>query len=181
MIKNLNSAFIIPVIALATVILFYFLLLKKTNYPKAFKRIIIIILVLAFMLNFLWEMAQMPLFKNMPFNWETALFCTLASIADCIMVLLLYVGFGLMYKNFMWFRQPRLLQVVLLVITGGVGAVLIEKKYLLLGNWVYSSCMPVVPVVDVGLSPLLQFMVLPAIIFYVASTVVGSIVKDKGV
>ncbi len=169
MIKSLNSAFVVPVIALVTVIIFYFLLLKKANNPVAFKRITSLILAVAFVLNFLWEMAQMPFFKNMPFNWETTLFCALASIADCIMVLLLYFGFGLMYKNSLWFRRPRFLEVMLLVITGGLGAVLAEKKHLFLGNWAYSSYMPFVPVVEVGLSPLLQFMVLPAIIYYVAS------------
>ncbi|MEO7462921.1 MAG: hypothetical protein ABIT96_09350 [Ferruginibacter sp.] len=168
MISSLNNAFIIPVIALATTVLFYILLLKKTNSPIAFKKIIRIILVFALVLNFLWEMAQMPLFKNMPLNWETTLFCALASIADCIMVLLLYVGFGLMYKNSMWFRQPGVLQVALLIITGGLGAVLAEKKHLFVGNWAYNSYMPIVPVVDVGLLPLLQFMVLPAIIYFVA-------------
>ncbi len=147
MIKSLNSAFIVQVIALATVMLFYFLLLKKANNPLAFKRITSLILALAFMMNFLWEMAQMPLFKNMPFNWETSLFCALASIADCIMMLLLYFGFGLMYKNSMWFRRPRFLEDMLLVITGGLSAVLAEKKHLFLGNWAYSSYMPLALVV----------------------------------
>jgi phosphatidylglycerophosphate synthase len=114
-------------------------------------------------------MAQMPLFKNMPFKWETTLFCFQASIADCIMVLLLYVGFCLIYKNSAWFIRPRFLQVVLLVIMGGLGAILAEKKHISLGNWAYSSYMPLVPVVYIGLSPLLQFMILPAIIFFVAS------------
>ena len=173
MINSLNNIFIIPVIALASVILFYFLLLKKTKNPTAFKRITGIILGLAFLLNFLWEMVQMPLFKNMPFNWETTLFCALASIADCIMVLLLYFGFGLMYKNSLWFRRPGFLQVLLLVITGGLGAVLAEKQHLLAGDWAYNSYMPLVPIVDVGLSPILQFMVLPATIYYVASAILG--------
>lgn len=178
MINGSNNAFIVPAIALATVVLFYFLLLKKTNNPVALKRVTRFILALAFVLNFLWEMVQMPLFKNMSLNWKTTLFCAGASIADCIMILLLYLGFGLMYKDSLWFRRPVFLRVVLLVIVGGLGAVLAEKKNLYLGNWAYSSYMPLVPVIDVGLSPLLQFMILPAIIYHVASDMVGSIVND---
>ncbi len=179
MIDSLKYAFIIPVIALATVILLYYLLLKKTNDPIAWKKMIRIILGLAFVLNFLWEMAQMPLFKNMPFNGQTTLFCALATIADCIMVLLLYLGFGLRYKDPMWFRQPDLLPVLLLIIAGGLGAVLAEKAHLLSGNWAYSSYMPLVPVVDVGLSPVLQFMVLPATVCYVASAIMGRLRKKQ--
>ncbi len=178
MIKSLNNALIIPVIALAIVVLFYFLLLKKTNNPIAFKRLIRIIMGLAFALNFLWEMAQMPLFKNMPLNWETTFFCALASIADCIMVMILYLGFSLIYKNAFWFLQPSLLRVIFLITAGGLGAILAEKKHLFLGNWAYSTYMPLVPVVDIGLSPLLQFMVLPLLIYYVASAIVGKNIID---
>ena len=173
MMDSLKYAFIIPVIALATVILLYYLLLKKVNDPIALNRMIRIILALAFVLDFLWEMAQMPLFKNMPFTGRTTLFCALATIADCIMVLLLYLGFGLIYKDPMWFRKPDILPVLFLIIAGGVGAVLAERQHLFEGNWAYNSYMPLVPVVDVGLSPILQFMVLPATIYYVASAILG--------
>ena len=177
MIDSLKYAFIIPVIALATVILLYYLLLKRANDPIALKRMTCIILGLAFILNFLWEMAQMPLFKNMPFDRQTTLFCALATVADCIMVLLLYLGFGLIYEDPMWFRQPRFQQVLFLIMAGGIGAVLAEKGHLLAGNWAYNSYMPLVPIVDVGVSPLSQFMALPAIIYYVASARMGRILK----
>ena len=52
------------------------------------------------------------------------------------------------------------------MLTGGIGAVAAEIRNLSAGSWAYSKSMPIIPFLNVGLSPVLQFMLLPAIIFY---------------
>jgi hypothetical protein len=51
------------------------------------------------------------------------------------------------------------------MLTGGTGAVLAEVWQLSIGTWSYASAMPLIPVVNVGLSPVLQFMILPIFIY----------------
>jgi hypothetical protein len=67
-------------------------------------------------------------------------------------------------------------KVISLVLIGGVGAILGELRHLAAGSWSYSDAMPLLPYVEVGLSPVLQFMILPTLIFYLVSI---SIRKDR--
>ena len=63
-------------------------------------------------------------------------------------------------------------------IIGGTGAILAEIRHLSAGNWAYTESMPVLPFVSVGIVPVLQFMILPVVIFYV-SLYLLSVVKDR--
>ena len=56
--------FLAPVIALTLVVLLFIYLLKKSDDKVAFKRFVFTTLVLAFLLNFAWEVIQMPLYKD---------------------------------------------------------------------------------------------------------------------
>lgn len=55
----------------------------------SFKKFIIILLVLAFLLNYPLELAQASLYKDFSYKSVHIAFCALASIADVIMVILL--------------------------------------------------------------------------------------------
>jgi hypothetical protein len=107
----------------------------------------------------------MPLFKGGDYEWQHIMFCVLASLADVIMVLLIYFGFALIYKNALWVKDLNTKRIILLILTGGAGAVLAEVWQLSIGTWSYTSAMPLIPVVNVGLSPVLQFMILPIFIY----------------
>jgi hypothetical protein len=58
-----------------------------------------IIIIIAFVLNFVWEITQMPLYQGYAFDAKHIAFCGLASVADAIMVLLLYLVFATLYKQ----------------------------------------------------------------------------------
>lgn len=162
------STFTIPVITLLLVIFLYLLLLKKASNQSAFKHFTIATIVVSFLLNFIWEMLQMPLYNDMELNWQTTLYCALASVADVLMVLLIYYGFALIYKDPFWVQNLTIQRTIILVLIGGIGAILAEMRHLSLGNWSYSEAMPLIPVVNAGLSPVLQFMILPAVSYYIS-------------
>lgn len=164
--NNLTFAsFLVPAIALLLSIISYSVLLKRTTDKMLFKRFSFAIIVIAFLLNFIWEMLQMPLYKNMPLNIKSIVYCGLASLADVIMVVLLYYGFALIYKDAFWTKDLNVQRIVLLMLIGCVGAILAELRHLSSGNWSYAETMPVIPIVNVGLSPVLQFMILPVVIY----------------
>ncbi len=170
--NNLNPLiFLVPVIALMLVVLLFIYVLKKANDKAVFKRFVFIALVLAFLLNFAWEVVQMPLYKDASFNLQSVAFCALASIADAIMVLLIYLCFALLYKKPLWVEELTASRIFLVMIVGGIGAIAAEMRHVSAGNWAYDESMPILPLVDVGLSPVLQFMLLPALIYYLSFTI----------
>jgi len=160
--------FFVPVIVFILISVLYFYLLKKTMDRKAFNKFISIMTILAFLLNFAWELIQIPLYKNSAYNINHVAFCALASLADVLMVLLLYFGLALIFKNPFWIKPLKFHRLVIVVLIGGSGAILSEMRHLLLGSWAYDNSMPLIPVVNVGISPVLQFMILPLLIYFLS-------------
>ena len=155
----------VPLFALALLCILYFFLFKKATDRKNFNTFIFTITILAFLLNFLWELIQIPLYRNSSYDIDHILFCALASIADTIMVLLIYLGLAAIFKDLFWVKNLRLIQIVIVVLIGGTGAVLSERRHLSLGSWAYDDSMPIIPFFNVGISPVLQFMILPVLIY----------------
>lgn len=128
--------------------------------------------VISFILNEVWELLQMPLYSSAYYNLGHVVFCTLGALADMIMVLLLYVCFGFIYKNPFWIWQSNWFKIFVVMLTGAVGAVLSEKRHLKIGSWAYDQSMPIVPFVNVGLSPFLQFLLLPVVIYFLSYRII---------
>lgn len=166
---------LIPLIALLFTVIFYRILFKKSEDKKIFKQFILIISLTSFILNEIWELVQMPLYKQAIYNMGHIAFCTLAAIADMIMILLLYLGFAFIYKNPFWIRQSNWSKILRVMFVGAVGAVLSEKRHLLFGSWSYDESMPIVPFVDVGLTPFLQFFLLPVIIYFLSHRIISKL------
>ncbi|MEO5945861.1 MAG: hypothetical protein ABIP79_03535 [Chitinophagaceae bacterium] len=160
--------FIIPSAALLLMIILVVHLKKNAGNQQTFMHLLWSITLCSFILNLAWEMLQMPLYLNMSPDWQTTLFCTLASVADTIMVLLIYYGFAWLYKNNWWMIRPGPYRLMILVFAGGVGAVLAELRHINLGTWIYSTHMPIILGLKVGLVPVLQFMILPGVIYFLA-------------
>jgi hypothetical protein len=157
--------FLLPTITLFVITILYFILLKKSSDKRKFKRYIFIVIIVSFLLNVAWKLIQMPLYKNATYNFDHIAFCVLASIADVLMVLLMYFMFAFILKNLFWIQHLKIYQILLIILTGGVGAVLSEIRHLSLGSWVYNFSMPIIPILNVGISPVLQFMLLPLFIY----------------
>lgn len=169
--NNLNPLiFLVPSIALALVVLMFIYLLKKADDKVAFKRFVCTTLLLAFIINFAWEIIQSPLYNVAYYSVQHIAFCALASVADAIMVLLIYFSFALIYKNPLWIKNLTALRIFILMLVGAIGAIVAEMRHLSAGNWAYDKSMPILPAVDVGLSPVLQFMLLPVLIFWLSYT-----------
>ncbi len=162
------SAFLEPIIALILVGLFFGYFSKKASNKIVYKQFIILVTILAFLLNLAWEVIQGPLYKGYRYDVPHITFCALASVADAIMVLLIYYGLALIFKNPLWVQNLSVPRILLVMLIGGIGAILAEIRHLSSGTWAYAESMPIIPQVEVGLSPVLQFTVLPAVIYYLS-------------
>lgn len=121
-----------------------------------------ITLIVSFLLNFLWENAHAPLYIHPSGEVMTQAMLTTATLGD---VLILSVFASL------WWYVPFLRQHYTFVIPLGlVTAFLIEKHALWVGRWAYGPDMPIVPFLNVGLSPMVQLAVTGLILTLILRT-----------
>ena len=125
--------------------------------------------VFALLLNFPWEILQVPLFAGMadgPYI-DAIRGCTQATLGDAVIMLLAYWMVSGLAACRAWILAPRAWQVALFLTIGVLITVAIEllaTRGYWVEDWSYSPAMPVVPGIGVGLSPLLQWIVLPLLV-----------------
>lgn len=115
--------------------------------------------VVAFLLHLGWEMAQMDLYRGLADQpWTKTLGrCSVAAAFDVVVTLALAVPFVHLVR-----RWPRPSWAWAgMAAAGGLVAIVIERAGLASGRWSYAETMPFVPLVDVGVVPVLQMMVIP--------------------
>ena len=94
-------------------------------------------------------------------SWRsTALMCTAASLGDATVTLGIYLIVALALKRRLWGLGGNWRYYLAAALLGMAVAVAIEKVTVPLGLWSYSSGMPIVPVIEVGLWPMLQLTLL---------------------
>ncbi len=164
--------FVVPAIALTLVVLGYAYFAKRVRDKREYKRFVIAVAVTSFVLNFVWELAQGPLYEGFEYDLKHISFCALASIADMLMVFILLFAFGLLYENAYWITKMDSSRVIPLILIGGTGAILAEVLHTLRGDWSYADAMPLLPAVDAGISPVLQFTILPWLIFLISKKLI---------
>ncbi|MEX2222877.1 MAG: hypothetical protein WEG40_13880 [Candidatus Rokuibacteriota bacterium] len=127
------------------------------------------IAIFAFLLNLTWELAQVPLFAGMPTaeHWRAILVCGRATLGDVVIALVAFWAVAASARARSWVLRPTAAQLTGFVTVGVLITVVIEwLATQVLGRWMYAETMPVIPLLRVGLSPLLQWIVLPPIVIW---------------
>lgn len=127
--------------------------------------LILSIFIIGFLLNLIWENVHAPLFEGFTNFWDHFMICFWASLVDAATILLLYGLVVFWYKDLYWFRYMNWKVALILIMAGGAIAVGFEYWAFAIDYWAYAEEMPVVPYLGVGLSPLLQMMLLPLLTF----------------
>lgn len=125
--------------------------------------------IFAFLLNLVWELAQVPLFAGMPTadHWRAILDCGRATLGDVVIALVAFGSVAVVAGSRSWVLRPTVRQAVGFVAVGVVITVVMEwLATRVLNRWVYAESMPVVPVLGVGLSPVLQWLLLPPLVLW---------------
>jgi hypothetical protein len=133
-------------------------------------RVAAAIFVAAVALNYLWELAQTPLYLGMnDFRWMLW-HCFAPTLGDGLLVLLIFAAGVAIFHRQDWFCRPGIHGYVLMLSAGLVIGVVVEFVAVHgLGQWKYAARMPILPFVGVGLAPIAQMVVLPPILFRVAA------------
>lgn len=147
--------------------------MKMTKFSTLFKKLVSIFTT-AVILNFSWEMLQMPFFNEMSFtDWQDWLLCFKASISDAGLVLsILFIG-RVLFKDWEWHQNLDILKLGYLILFGFVIAVYFEVDALNTARWSYSKLMPTLPLIGVGLVPVIQMLILPVLSFKIGLNILS--------
>jgi len=123
----------------------------------------------SFLLNFAWEVIQTPFFVDISTEVNTIIWyrfhCTLGD------VMISLAGFwfvALILRSRNWCLNPTKKKLLLFVAFGVSYTIFSEIKNVSLYKlWAYSDFMPVIPYIDVGIVPLIQWIILPPLLVYI--------------
>lgn len=121
----------------------------------------IAVILVTFAFHFAWEMAQHNLYlqtQSIPF-WRATAWCARATVGDLVITTIAFSA-AAMWGGLHWPLIRRRLPPALIFLTVGILITIAYEIYAVsIGRWSYDERMP--QIVGVGLSPLLQWIVLP--------------------
>ena len=127
------------------------------------------LLMLALPLQLLWEIAQFPLYTVWhEGDWGYILYglvhCTLG---DLLIMLAVYWAMSLLNRSRYWIFTPALPNVVLFTVFG-LGYTIFSEilNTRIKGTWGYTELMPIVPVIEIGGMPFLQWLLIPPVLIW---------------
>lgn len=137
--------------------------MNKFNAPE------INISIFGFLLNFVWEIWQLPLFQSMNelTHFQVTLHCTRAALGDVVILLVAFWVIALTAKSRNWITHPKTIQVAGFIAVGVIITVIVETIAIdVLNRWQYTIAMPILPLLNIGITPILQWLVIPPIIVF---------------
>lgn len=120
--------------------------------------------IFSFLLNFIWEMWQIPFFVDIPSgtHWAGVVACTQATFGDAAISIVAFWCVAALARSRRWIYKPSSLQIGSFIMVGVVITIVFEAiATVFLDRWSYSSSMPTIPILGTGLFPLLQWIFLP--------------------
>lgn len=118
-------------------------------------------------LHLVWENAHVSLYGG--YEHLTALPITFyATIGDVGYVIGAVLFVSLFKGGVDWLRMPSRLDLAGLVMLGIFISLYVEYKALAFNKWFYLDAMPMIPMLDVGLTPVIQMMVLLPLSVWIA-------------
>ena len=139
--------------------------MKAGILPPGSLQSTLVFIGVAFGLNLLWEMGQATLYADMAGLpvLEASRRCVLASLGDvAIIAASLFVPAALAWR--IPLSLPRRVgDTILFAFIAFSLSILIERHALFTGRWRYGSDMPIVPWLEIGLGPMVQWLIIPCL------------------
>ena len=117
-----------------------------------------------------WEMAQAALYSDMAgLSWRAgASRCLVAAAGDLVILLGAALIPAALMRRLDWICLPGALPPIMLTGIAFAISTGFERQALSASNWEYATSMPLVPILEIGLSPALQWLVVPALSAFAA-------------
>lgn len=126
-----------------------------------------VLILVSFVVHFVWEYLHFGLYTDydhwigsVPVYW-------LATVGDVLYTLGAFALVSAIKKSYEWVPRATRADYLMLVALGCLIALFVEYKGLALDRWEYLPEMPLIPILGVGLSPILQMAILLPVTFFV--------------
>lgn len=120
--------------------------------------------------NLLWEFAQMPLYTIWNNGtWGEIVFAALHCTGGDILIATSTLVLALLVAGSGWPREKRAYwRIAALTVVFGVAYTVFSVwlNIVVREAWAYSELMPVIPIINAGLSPILQWVIIPFTAFF---------------
>lgn len=139
------------------------------------------IILFSFLLHFVWEFLQVPTYAGMAElpHWEGVLICVFATLGDVGFALVAFWIASLAGNTRLWIMRPGVVPLILYFSIGLGLTIGFEYYYInITGRWTYSELMPLVPPFGTGLSPLMQWLIIPTLVLWLSRRAIGP-AKEK--
>ena len=127
------------------------------------------LVIYSFLLHFVWEFVQAPTYAGMIElnHWDGIKLCMSATFGDVGFTLLAYGITTFFARSRSWVLRPTPKDILIFLSVGITLTVGFEYYYTNISlRWTYSELMPLVPPFGTGLSPLLQWIILPILVLW---------------
>jgi len=104
-------------------------------------------------------------------KWPLSSCAVVTAFRDALIIGGIFLGGSILFKDARWIDTLTHKKTMLLVLIGFIIAYSIELQGLYLQKWEYNSLMPMIPLLNVGLSPIVQMMTLPLITFLITKKI----------
>ena len=118
--------------------------------------------------SFVWEMLQAPLFVGMlemP-RWSATALCLQAAAGDAVMIVIAFAVVTIGVRDRTWMLRPRFGPLGAFAFLAAAQGLALEWVSLRLERWTYGPAMPVEPIFGLGLTPILQWLILPLAVLW---------------
>ena len=137
------------------------------------------LLMFSFSLNLVWELAQIPLFTfegddNPGTIFYGIIHCT---IGDALITLGIFEVISLLNKSRLWFLKWEGRYLFLYTLLGVIYTIFSEiKNVYYYERWAYNEYMPLLPLVKVGIVPVIAWLWIPILTLYIMK---GRFINEK--
>jgi hypothetical protein len=133
-------------------------------------RTVVTVFILAVIVNYPWELAHSPLYEGMGDFGLARRHCFVASLGDGLLVLIIFGAGWAAQRRSNWFMNPGRNGYLVMLAVGLVIGVFVEWTAVhVMGRWAYTPRMPMIPLFNIGLTPVAQMLALPPLIFRAAA------------
>lgn len=127
------------------------------------------LLILSFLGHFAWELLQAPFFSSLQGtgHFEGVLICLRATLGDLGIALAAFWSAVWLGGGRGWVARPTVGTVILFLGFGLVTTIGFEfVSTEVLNRWSYGAGMPRLPIVGTGITPLLQWLIIPTLVLW---------------
>jgi hypothetical protein len=126
-----------------------------------------VLITTTLMLHGIWEHAHIGLYTGYEALQGALPVWILATLGDLLYTFGILGIISIRKRGIAWVRDASAHDMIVVALLGFLVALMVEYKGLYLGRWQYLPSMPIVPLLAVGLSPLLQMTLLTPLSLFV--------------